>query len=76
MNPVRAGYVEYPDMWPWQGEIVKIDRAQCPSNRNYRNWLTHLLPTSWEGWQVEPTLHDPANLPLASSLILRHSIPK
>jgi putative transposase len=27
MNPVRAGYVEYPDMWPWQGEIVKIDRA-------------------------------------------------
>ena len=26
-NPVRAGLVEKPDQWPYQGEIVVIDRA-------------------------------------------------
>ena len=27
LNPVRAGLVECPDDWPYQGEIVRIDRA-------------------------------------------------
>ncbi|HMO49648.1 MAG TPA: transposase [Kiritimatiellia bacterium] len=26
-NPVRAGLVENADMWPYQGEIVRIDRV-------------------------------------------------
>ncbi len=26
-NPVRAGLVEHSDEWPWQGEIVRIDRV-------------------------------------------------
>jgi len=26
-NPVRAGLVKSPDEWPYQGEIVYIDRA-------------------------------------------------
>jgi len=26
-NPVRTGLVESPDQWPYQGEIVLIDRA-------------------------------------------------
>lgn len=26
-NPVRAGLVESPEVWPYQGEIVYIDRA-------------------------------------------------
>jgi putative transposase len=26
-NPVRAGLAESPDQWPYQGEIVLIDRA-------------------------------------------------
>lgn len=25
-NPVRAGFVSDPNDWPWQGEIVHIDR--------------------------------------------------
>lgn len=25
-NPVRAGFVNAPDEWPWQGEIVRIER--------------------------------------------------
>ena len=27
MNPVRAGLVSVPEAWPYQGEIVSIDRA-------------------------------------------------
>jgi len=27
MNPVRAGLVSEPDAWPYEGEIVVIDRA-------------------------------------------------
>lgn len=26
-NPVRAGFVECADEWPWQGEVVRIDRV-------------------------------------------------
>lgn len=26
-NPVRAGLVREPDEWPWQGEVVRIDRV-------------------------------------------------
>jgi REP element-mobilizing transposase RayT len=25
LNPVRAGLVENPDAWPWQGEVVRIE---------------------------------------------------
>jgi REP element-mobilizing transposase RayT len=25
LNPVRAGLVENPDEWPWQGEVVRIE---------------------------------------------------
>ena len=28
-NPVRAGLVQTPDDWPYQGEIVSIDRCSC-----------------------------------------------
>lgn len=26
-NPVRAGLVRHPDDWPYQGEVVAIDRV-------------------------------------------------